>query len=387
VHVDFTFALLGVFAKAEKHEISIKKSAIRMSAVYCCLSNQTRHASFLDQMDLRGPKSNLLNWYAQNKRALPWRADRDPYRIWISETMLQQTTTTAVIPYFERFVTRFPNLESLATAAPEAVLEMWAGLGYYSRARNLHKSAQALHRAGGFPRDHKSLMEFPGFGPYTARAVSSLAFDESVGVVDGNVIRVLSRFYGLAWEWWKNKTRDQIQELVDKWVAQVSSYEMNQALMELGRTVCTPKVAVCMMCPLRTDCTALKMDLITSLPKPKPRRERELWVWEPQIVTKKGRLLLTQNTTVPFAKGHWVLPGTARKVKRKPVRFDYKHTITHHDIYVTLRPNGATPKEKILWVDLKEIRKYAPTSLVQKALDASPVGGSIALRLQNKRKS
>jgi A/G-specific adenine glycosylase len=338
-------------------------------------------------MNLRGPKSNLLQWYAQNKRALPWRANRDPYRIWISETMLQQTTTTAVIPYFERFVTRFPTLESLATAPQEAVLEMWAGLGYYSRARNLHKSAQALHQGGGFPRDHKSLMEFPGFGPYTARAVSSLAFDEAAGVVDGNVIRVLSRFYGLAWEWWKNKTRDEIQKLADEWVANVSSYDMNQALMELGRTVCTPKVVVCMMCPLRTDCTALKMDLITSLPKPKPHREREIWVWEPQVVITKGKLLLAKNTTVPFAKGHWVLPGMARKVKSKPARFDYKHTITHHDIYVTLIPKGATPKEETLWVELKEFRKYAPTSLVQKALDAAPVGGRPAKRLQNKRKS
>src|SRR5690349_6970233 len=130
-----------------------------MAKFYCRLSNQTRRASSLTPMNIEKPKLRLLEWYAHNKRALPWRANRDPYRIWISETMLQQTTTTAVIPFFERFVERFPDLKTLAEAPQEAVLEMWAGLGYYSRARNLHKSAQALHQAGGFPRSHKELQE------------------------------------------------------------------------------------------------------------------------------------------------------------------------------------------------------------------------------------
>jgi A/G-specific adenine glycosylase len=337
-------------------------------------------------MNIEKPKADLLAWYAQNKRALPWRANRDPYRIWISETMLQQTTTTAVIPFFERFVTRFPSLESLAVAPQEAVLEMWAGLGYYSRARNLHKSAQALHKAGGFPRGHKELLEFPGFGPYTARAVSSLAFGEEAGVVDGNVIRVLARFYGEGWEWWRNKTRDEIQKLADAWVAGVPSPDMNQALMELGRTVCTPKIATCMMCPLRASCVALKEDLIATLPKPKPRRAREIWVWEPEIHREGGKLMLWKNTAVPFAKGHWVLPGIAKKVSAKPGKFDYKHTITHHDIYVTLQDARTTPAGEILWVEPKEIRKYAPTSLVQKALDAAPAGARSSERLQAKRK-
>lgn len=337
------------------------------------------------RLNIESPKRRLLEWYAQNKRALPWRLSRDPYRIWISETMLQQTTTTAVIPYFEKFIARFPTLESLATAPQESVLEMWAGLGYYSRARNLHKSAQALHKAGEFPRGFKELIEFPGFGPYTARAVSSLAFDEAVGVVDGNVIRVLSRFYGEDWDWWQNKARASIQTLVDAWVAGVSSYDMNQALMELGRTVCAPKIVTCMMCPLRMDCTALREDRIAALPKPKPRREREIWVWEPEIHRKGAKLLLTKNQTVPFAKGHWVLPGQAKKVKSKPGKFDYKHTITHHDIYVTIKmPTGAKDGET-LWIDQKEVRKYAPTSLVQKALDSAGAGGGASVRLQTKR--
>src|SRR5687768_2614098 len=124
---------------------------------------------------MKAEQKSLLQWYAQNKRALPWRDNRDPYRIWISETMLQQTTTTAVIPYFEKFIQRFPSLRSLAEAPQHDVLAAWAGLGYYSRARNLHKSAQALHGRGGFPRTHTELLTLPGFGPYTSRSVASLA--------------------------------------------------------------------------------------------------------------------------------------------------------------------------------------------------------------------
>lgn len=317
----------------------------------------------------REVKRNLLSWYAQNKRELPWRRNRDPYSIWISETMLQQTTTTAVIPFFERFLSRFPDLKTLSEAPESAVLEAWAGLGYYSRARNLHKSAKALFAAGGFPRDYQELIEFPGFGPYTARSVASLAFDQSVGVVDGNVIRVLARFLARDWDWWQNKTRAEIQALADEFVQGVSSYEMNQALMELGRTVCMPKQATCLLCPLRDACQALKQNLVTALPKPKPRRERELWVWEPSVREKNGRLFLLRNSSIPFLRGHWILPGAARRVKNKPARFDFKHTITHHDIYVTLSDSDARDAGgESAWVDWKEIRQYAPTSLVEKAL-------------------
>jgi len=310
---------------------------------------------------------DLLHWYRQNKRPFPWRANRDPYRIWLSETMLQQTTTTAVIPYFERFVARFPTLESLAMAPEPQVLEAWAGLGYYSRARNLHKAAKALQGRGGFPRTYRELIELPGFGPYTSRAVSSLAFGESVGVVDGNVIRVLSRFYGQAWDWWQGKTRDEIQRRADEWVKGVSSYEMNQALMELGRTICTPKSPSCLLCPLRAECIAFKAGRVASLPKPKPRREREVWIWRANVQTRRDQVLICKNDTVPFLKGHWMLPGQARRAKIKPAKFDFKHSITHHDIYVTV--DGAKAKAGDgQWVTLKELRQYAPTSLVEKAV-------------------
>ncbi|MGE0527642.1 MAG: A/G-specific adenine glycosylase [Bdellovibrionales bacterium] len=320
-------------------------------------------------MTLFAAKQKLLEWFHHNKREFPWRLNRDPYRIWISETMLQQTTTTAVIPFFERFVKRFPDLESLAQAPVESVLEAWAGLGYYSRARNLHRAAQELRARGEFPRDYREWIVLPGLGPYTARAVASLAFDQSVGVVDGNVIRVISRIYEKDWEWWRPSVREQVQNLADEWVQDVSSPDMNQALMELGRTVCTPKSPVCLLCPVRAHCKAFAGNRASELPRPRPRREPEVWVWEPVLDVHKGRIRLVRNTKIPFLRGQWLLPGLARKVRAKPREFDYKHSITHHLIYVTVtRELPTMDKVDTMWVPLKEIQQHVPTSLVQKAL-------------------
>jgi A/G-specific adenine glycosylase len=313
-------------------------------------------------------QNELLDWYRHNKRELPWRADRDPYRIWISETMLQQTTTTAVIPFFEKFLERFPTLKSLAEAPVTKVVEAWAGLGYYSRARNLHQAAQAFHRRGGFPRTHLELGEFPGIGPYTSRAVASLAFDEAVGVVDGNTIRVLARTEGHDWEWWQGKIRAEIQQRADAWVKGVPSDEMNQALMELGRTICTPKSPSCLLCPLRKGCVSLKQDAVAIRPRAKPRRAREVWLWDAIVMVAKQRVLIRVNETMPFLRGQWLLPGSARQVKAKPKIFHYRHSVTHHDIYVTVSTKLSKIAKDDKWVPLEEIRQYVPASLVQKAL-------------------
>jgi A/G-specific adenine glycosylase len=320
-------------------------------------------------------QSSLLDWYRQNRRELPWRENRDPYRIWISETMLQQTTTTAVIPYFIKFVCRFPTLESLAEASAQQVIEAWAGLGYYSRARNLHRASQILNELGAFPTTHLELAELPGFGPYTSRSVASLAFDQSVGVVDGNTIRVLSRAEGQDWDWWHGKVRQKIQARADAWVSGVSSYEMNQALMELGRTICTPKSPSCLLCPLRVSCVSLKRGEIDCRPRAKPRREREIWLWEPVVKIERQRVLIRKNADIPFLRGQWLLPGAARKVKSKPKTFDYRHSVTHHDIYVTIRHTLPKIAEDDKWIRLEEIRQYVPASLVQKALVLTATAG------------
>lgn len=311
----------------------------------------------------------LTEWYLKNQRPLPWRLNRDPYRVWISETMLQQTTTTAVIPFFERFMSKFPTLHHLAQAKEPNVLEAWAGLGYYSRARNLHKAAQQLAKNGGFPRSAAELIEYPGIGPYTSRAVASIAFGEAVGVVDGNVIRVLSRFHGQRWQWWNGKVRDSIQDLADKWVANTQSFITNQALMELGATVCTPQSPSCWHCPLQKDCVARKNDLVAKLPVAKPKRAKEFWSWQAYVNIKNGKLLIVKKSQTPFFKGQWNLPGVAKKLKAPPKQFSYRHSITHHDIYVTVQTSiPMIDLDEKKWISTKEVKKYLPSNLVDKAL-------------------
>lgn len=327
--------------------------------------------------------SKLVPWYLDVRRPLPWRVNRDPYRIWVSEVMLQQTTVAAVVPYYERFMARFPDLKTLARAPEETVLEHWAGLGYYSRARSLHKSAKELERRGGFPKTFEELIELPGFGPYTARAVASLTFGQNVGVVDGNVIRVLSRVFDLDLEWWKTKDRDRVQLKADE-LAQakyegrvVDASDVNQALMELGASVCRPQSPSCTICPWSRECLARKNETIALRPKPKPRRETEIWLWEPRIIQRRDKsLLLVKNEYAPFLKGHLMWPGQARRLKKKPANFHFKGSVTHHEIYVSVSEAKAkeisaflTSSEDAIWISHDEMKTKVPSSLVRKAFD------------------
>lgn len=314
----------------------------------------------------------LVKWYLQNKRELPWRSGSpDPYRIWISEVMLQQTTVTAVIPYYEKFLTRFPSVHKLARASEGEVLEYWAGLGYYSRARNLHKASQIL-AANGFPKTFEELIELPGFGPYTARAVSSLAFGQRAGVLDGNVIRVLSRFLGKKVEWWKPQGRNVLQAVTDQLVENENPSDVNQGLMELGATICTPSRPACLLCPWSKDCVARKTDSIIQLPLSKPKRDREIWIWEPSIQKRGSKLAVLENNYAPFLKGHLIWPGSAKKVSKPPKTFAFKGTVTHHDIFVVpvkTLSSGAPNKKLVRWLERSDLRKQIPSSLIRKVLD------------------
>lgn len=321
-------------------------------------------------------KNKLLSWYQQHKRDLPWRHTCDPYAIWISEVMLQQTTSTAVIPYYQRFLKAFPNLRALAQAPQEEVLSLWTGLGYYSRARNLHKSAQLLAQMKAFPKTYTELMKLPGFGPYTARAVTSFAFNESVGVLDGNVIRFLSRHYGLSVAWWTPAGRQTLQEKADEW-ASTDSALVNQALMEIGATVCTPQNPSCLICPVSTQCQAIKTQSQDQYPLKKEKPEKITLVWEGELIrrTYKGQtqLALVKNQYAPFLKGQWILPGTVKKVEKKPDEFDFKHSITKYEIFAQVKSRTdkkykSTNETQIQWVPEKDIKKWTPSSLIQKSL-------------------
>lgn len=319
--------------------------------------------------------SSLVDWYRAGKRDLPWRIDRDPYRIWVSEVMLQQTTVAAVIPFYERFLKRFPTLEALAGAQVKDVVAQWAGLGYYSRARNLHKSAQTLVGRGGFPKAWEELIELPGFGPYTSRAVASLAFDQKVGVLDGNVIRLLSRRHGVDNEWWKSKGRGPLQTLADELAgATRAPADLNQGLMELGATICTPQNPACLICPWASRCVARRENRMEELPRKRPRREREIWIWYPRVIETRGRVALTVNTYAPFLKGHWITPGKVRKVTAAPKRFDYRHSVTHHDIFVIVDKGSDTeldPKAEVKWVPRASLKEVVPTTLIRRAIERS----------------
>jgi A/G-specific adenine glycosylase len=316
-------------------------------------------------------QSSLMEWYHDNHRDLPWRRTKDPYSIWISEVMLQQTTVVAVLPYYERFLKVFPHVKALAAAPLEEVLEMWSGLGYYSRARNLHKAAQEIVKVGGFPESAAELEKLPGFGPYTSRAVATFAFGEKVGVLDGNVIRILSRRFGLPVQHWLPKERQVLQAIADN-LAQVKKADiLNQAMMELGATICTPQSPSCLLCPWSSRCVARKELKVSELPLKKPKMEFQTWMWEAELVMKNELVAFTQNAEMPFLKGQWVFPGTVKPLSKKPARFDLKHGITKYDIYIKVMKRKPTNKElkTLKWIPVQQVKKLNPTSIIQKILE------------------
>jgi len=218
----------------------------------------------------------LLAWYDRDKRPLPWRDQPDPYRIWLSEVMLQQTRIEAVRGYYDRFLERFPTVEALAAAPLDAVLHAWAGLGYYSRARNLHRAAQmvAFERGGRFPDTADELAELPGVGRYTAGAIASIAFGRRAPVVDGNVARVLSRLAGLAGDVRSPVVSRRLWALAAEWIDAERPGDFNQALMELGETICVPRSPDCARCPVRARCAAHRQGRVAELPTPRRPPER-----------------------------------------------------------------------------------------------------------------
>ncbi len=318
---------------------------------------------------MKQEQKSLLVWYSLNSRDLPWRRTKDPYKIWISEIMLQQTRAAAVIPYYENFLKRFPTVQKLARSKIESVLEMWSGLGYYSRARNIHKAAQGLHK-NGFPKTYQELLSFVGFGPYTARAVASFAFGQSAAVLDGNVIRVLSRLRGVKVEWWTTGGRKELQDLADKMVESVDSAPINQAMMEVGATVCLPLSPNCLLCPLQANCVARKSGEQSSYPLKKVKKKNEIWHVKLFLQTNKGQIGFCKNTTVPFLRNELLWPLQGEKVKTKPKSYHFKHSVTHHEIYVeisTVRPS-LRAKSSLVWVQTDKIKKISPFSFTTKAI-------------------
>ncbi|GAB5521580.1 MAG: A/G-specific adenine glycosylase [Rhodothermales bacterium] len=256
----------------------------------------------------------LLDWFEGARRAMPWRETRDPYRIWISEIMLQQTRVDQATPYYLRFVEAFPTVEALAAAPLDDVLKNWEGLGYYSRARNLHKAAKHVVERGAFPNTHTDLLAMPGVGPYTAAAVASIAFGLPHAVLDGNVIRVLTRAFAIGADSKSSKTRKALQQLADALIPHEQPAAFNEGIMELGATICTPKNPSCLQCPLKSCCAALAEGTPTAYPvskKKAPIPHKDIAVG--LIFDHEERVFIQRRPEDAMLGGLWEFPGGKRE--------------------------------------------------------------------------
>ncbi len=332
--------------------------------------------------------TKLLPWFARNKRCMPWRSNRTPYRVWISELMLQQTRVDQVIPYFNRFMKRFPSLKSLAAASQEEVLKQWEGLGYYSRARNLHKTAQIISRdfRGRFPRTAEEIIKLPGIGSYTTAAIGSLAFNLDLAVVDGNVIRVLSRLFAYTKDTRSTTAKKEIQQLADALLVKGDAGNFNEAMMELGATICLPKNPRCTDCPMSKVCLGHESGRPIDYPIKAPKKKVPHIIVGAAVVTnRKGEVLIAQRRNEDMLGGLWEFPGgkqeigetiqqcIVRELKEElginietgafliTVKHAYSHfTMQMHTYFAKIKSGRPRPIEcqDYRWIEISELREF-----------------------------
>lgn len=311
-------------------------------------------------------RKSLLKWYDREGRDLPWRLREgrpDPYRVWLSEIMLQQTTVAAVAPYFTRFLERWPNVEALAAAPRDDVLGAWAGLGYYSRARNLHAAAQQM-AAEGSPATEAEWLKLPGVGPYTAAAIAAIAFDEATNVVDGNVERVIARLHAV--EAPLPEAKAELRALAGELVSAERPGDWAQALMDLGATVCTPRSLKCDVCPWADACAAFAGGAPETYPRKSPRAERPRRYGAAFRIERDAAFWLVRRPDKGLLGGMAALPTTewrqkkwsrAEVLKRAPVAGDWKkigaveHVFTHFALTLDVYSAETAPPNDGWWGD------------------------------------
>lgn len=336
--------------------------------------------------------SRLLAWYRDNLRELPWRTKLSPYRVWVSEIMLQQTQVKTVVPRFEQFLATYPTLEALARAEESEILSTWAGLGYYNRARNLHKAAQMVceRHAGEFPRDYDQALQLPGIGRYTAGAILSIAFGEPLPILDGNIRRLLTRYLRIldkpppsnAGNYWML-----LDWMVQQPSVSTSISDFNQGLMELGSLICRARNPLCSACPLSDSCIAFKEGIQDSLPNPKEHRPVRSFDYTVALIRRNGRYLFNQDSDTSLLAGFWEFPRVAGQPNRQTnSRFRKTHgldlrvegrvaKITHQITYRKLHFHAlsATLKRPVKvgdfrWMDPDEDR-YPVSTYVRKIFE------------------
>jgi A/G-specific adenine glycosylase len=326
-------------------------------------------------------RARLLDWYDRGHRDLPWRRTRDPYAIWISEIMLQQTRVQAVIPYYEKFLRRFPTLESLARASQHEVLACWSGLGYYSRARNLHQAARQIGGAGAFPRDYESIRLLAGVGDYTAAAVASIAFDLPHAVMDGNVMRVIARLGNDAADIAASATRARFRGIAQQLLDRRQPGRFNQALMEQGATVCLPRRPLCPSCPLNRCCEAHGRGTADQLPV-KLRRIQPVEIAETLLLIERGGRILLREREAHQKRmaGFWELPSPEqlRQCRAGETLGVFRHTITHHHYTFTVVAGAVKRAPKgFRWFRREELETIPLSTTAKKGLGIRGTGSGV----------
>lgn len=345
----------------------------------------------------------LLTWYDRQRRDLPWRRTKDPYAIWLSEVMLQQTQVATVIPYWERFLSRFPTVEALAAAPLDDVLSAWRGLGYYSRARNLHRAAQEVvaHFGGRLPSSAEALLTLPGFGRYTAGAVASIAFGEQAPLVDGNVARVLSRLFEVEGVPGDRAREARLWQLAGALVQGERPGDLNQALMEHGATVCRPESPLCLLCPVRGACMAFRHGRVDELPPAKVRAEPKRLTLALAVWPHENTLLFARRAEKGLFGGLWELPAAEIEpdvpdataatrlsealgvaVTAKGTLGTVQRQLTHRSLTLRLlrvtgrqRPAKAPAFHELRWCTPAQAEGLGMSTAMQRALDAALEAG------------
>jgi A/G-specific adenine glycosylase len=330
----------------------------------------------------------LLSWYELNQRDLPWRRQPSPYGVWVSEIMLQQTRVETVIPYFERWMARFPSVEALALASLQEVLSAWEGLGYYSRARNLHKAAQMIvdQYGGRLPDDPQTLQSLPGIGRYTAGAIASIAFGKDAPVLDGNIRRVLARLFNISEPARSAAGERRLWELAGEHLPPGRAGDFNQALMDLGATLCTPQEPSCSHCPLCAGCAANQLGLQKLLPVMASKAAIPHHTVTAAVIQRDDQVLITQRPANGLLGGLWEFPGgklqpgedlaacLQREIKEELAAEiqvgepfgEYRHAYTHFRVtlhaFLCRLSAGSLPRaaqvQDLRWVKLEELADY-----------------------------
>ena len=331
----------------------------------------------------------IINWYLQHKRDLPWRETQDPYHIWISEIILQQTRVTQGLDYYLRFISKFPTVGDLACADEDEVLRMWQGLGYYSRARNIHTAAREIqtHFNGNFPSSYNEIRSLKGIGPYTAAAIASFAFKLPHAAIDGNVYRVLSRLFDIDTPIDSTEGKKLFEALANELLDQKRPDLFNQAMMEFGAIQCTPQSPDCNNCPLNISCLALANGRVNELPVKKGKTKIKSRYFHFFEVEYNGKLILEQRKNDDIWKGLFQLPliethnespieknailklFKASEITHITLMREYKHILSHQHLYCKfykLEIQAKQPVEHFIYIERPDIERYAIPRIIEK---------------------